>query len=58
MYSYNYRDNADDGLVCGILLLPMVAASKLMDLMKKNADQGYIGKIRKKEKEKDTCIDE
>ncbi|RCH84954.1 hypothetical protein CU097_000075, partial [Rhizopus azygosporus] len=38
----SFRDNADDGLVCGILLLPMVAASKLMDLMKKNADQGYI----------------
>lgn len=26
----------------------MVAASKLMDLMQKNADQGYIGKIEKK----------
>lgn len=40
-----YRNDADDGLLCGVLLLPMVTASKLSDLLKSNDGQEYIGKI-------------
>lgn len=39
-----FRANADDGLLCGILLLPMVAAAKLVDGSRKNIDQFQIGK--------------
>ncbi|RCI06311.1 hypothetical protein CU098_011430 [Rhizopus stolonifer] len=38
----SFRANADDGLLCGVLLLPMVAASKLIDASKKEMDQYHI----------------
>jgi hypothetical protein len=38
------RANADDGLLCGVLLLPMVAAAKLADGSRRNIDQFHIGK--------------
>jgi hypothetical protein len=39
----NQRANADDGLLCGVLLLPMVAASKLVDASARNLDHFHIG---------------
>ncbi|GAA5814660.1 hypothetical protein MFLAVUS_008159 [Mucor flavus] len=35
----SFRANADDGLLCGVLLLPMVAAAKLADASRKDLDQ-------------------
>ncbi len=40
----SFRANADDGLLCGVLLLPMVATAKLVDASKRNADTFNIGK--------------
>ncbi|KAI8380646.1 hypothetical protein EDC96DRAFT_604130 [Choanephora cucurbitarum] len=34
----SFRANADDGLLCGVLLLPMVAAAKLIDASRKSVD--------------------
>ncbi|CAO3670968.1 unnamed protein product [Rhizopus stolonifer] len=42
----SFRNNADDGLLCGVLLLPMVTASKMSDLLKSNDDQGYIAYVQ------------
>jgi hypothetical protein len=38
------RANADDGLLCGVLLLPMVAIAKLVDASRRNIDKFHIGK--------------
>lgn len=43
-YQFCIRGNADDGLLCGVLLLPMVAAAKLIDATNRSLDQYYIGK--------------
>lgn len=42
-----FRGNADDGLLCGVLLLPMVAAAKLIDATNRSLDPHYIGKQKK-----------
>jgi hypothetical protein len=46
--SFYNRANADDGLLCGVLLLPMVAASKVIDASRKSAEEYRIGKKKKK----------
>ncbi|KAG0748247.1 hypothetical protein G6F57_007095 [Rhizopus arrhizus] len=38
----SFRNNADDGLLCGVLLLPMVTASKMTDLMKNSTDEAFV----------------
>ncbi|CAO3653829.1 unnamed protein product [Mucor hiemalis] len=38
----SFRANADDGLLCGVLLLPMVAIAKLVDASKRNVDNFHI----------------
>ncbi|CEP13489.1 hypothetical protein [Parasitella parasitica] len=42
----SFRANADDGLLCGVLLLPMVAATKLIDASNKNADRFQIAYLQ------------
>ncbi|CAO0796583.1 unnamed protein product [Mucor circinelloides] len=42
----SFRANADDGLLCGVLLLPMVAATKLVDASNKHADQFEIAYLQ------------
>ncbi|RCH83203.1 hypothetical protein CU098_002202, partial [Rhizopus stolonifer] len=42
----SFRNDADDGLLCGVLLLPMVTASKLSDLLKSNDGQEYIAYVQ------------
>ncbi|KAI8647533.1 hypothetical protein BD408DRAFT_427540, partial [Parasitella parasitica] len=42
----SFRANADDGLLCGVLLLPMVAATKLVDASSKNADRFQIAYLQ------------
>ncbi|CAO3635262.1 unnamed protein product [Mucor fragilis] len=42
----SFRANADDGLLCGVLLLPMVAATKLVDATSKNADRFQIAYLQ------------
>ncbi|KAI8981823.1 hypothetical protein BDF20DRAFT_912064 [Mycotypha africana] len=42
----SFRANADDGLLCGVLLLPMVAAAKLVDAATKKMDAYHIGNLK------------
>ncbi|KAI8369775.1 hypothetical protein BD560DRAFT_397785 [Blakeslea trispora] len=38
----SFRANADDGLLCGVVLLPMVAAAKLIDASRKSMDMAQL----------------
>ncbi|KAI9336881.1 hypothetical protein BD770DRAFT_448642 [Pilaira anomala] len=42
----SFRANADDGLLCGVLLLPMVTAAKLVDASRKDLDEFHTAYLQ------------
>ncbi|KAI7905370.1 uncharacterized protein BX663DRAFT_499487 [Cokeromyces recurvatus] len=42
----SFRGNADDGLKCGVLLLPMVAVAKLIDASNNAMDEYYMAYLQ------------
>ncbi|KAI9480447.1 MAG: hypothetical protein EXX96DRAFT_180692 [Benjaminiella poitrasii] len=42
----SFRANADDGLKCGVLLLPMVAAAKFIDSFNKSGNEHYMAYVQ------------